>query len=413
MWYRGKHRKGSRAQGWRLALAPWLVISITATVLVSGGAVGYAWLLHSSCDGKPTTVTIAASPDQYSVLEELGQQWQRTQPSIKGRCGEVAVVQADSPDVISALDDTWTHGAQTRPATELARPDVWVPDSSTWVRLAAQRPNASTALPDDDAPLSSLASSPVVLTTAAPMAQALGAIDQPLDAAALDDWLTNAASWEKRGHPEWGTLQLGLTDPRRATASLHMLLALADNPPGARNGTAGQLEWALSMAQRATGYRAQTDSYLRDMAAIADPAALANTPVFPALERDVAMHNATSSAVPLSAKYLTQHPAAADYPYVVLDAPWVSDEKKDVAAAFLTYLESDDARTAFRAAAFRDPSGVVDEAEGVTPPDFAAKLKPTEGSILTGNEVARVLEAWSAAHGSAADQSIAEGKTRG
>jgi Ca-activated chloride channel homolog len=397
--YRGIHRKVSRAHGWRITLAPWLVISIVAVVVLSGAAVGYAFLLRSSCQGKPTLITIAASPDQYTALDEIAQQWRQTQPSVDGHCAGVDIMQIDSAEVVQALGPQW--GTNSIPA-----PDVWVPEATTWVHLAATRPEAKDTLPDADVRLTSIASSPVVLAMPKQMANTIDYHGEQLSLSQLVDSFS-PGGWSTFGHPEWGNFQLGWTDPRKAITGLNTLLALADGGAQRKTGVADHLAQALAVDQQVDSYQEASDGFLRRLSELKDPVNLANFPAFPALERDVAMFNTLNATTPLTPIYLAERPAAADYPYVVLTANWVSKSKKDIAASFLSFLTGPTARNVLRISAFRNPTGTIDGAEGVLGKDYLATVDLTQESHLPGPQIAQVLNTWTTQRGAIADQSIA------
>jgi Ca-activated chloride channel family protein len=58
--------------------------------------------------------------------------------------------------------------------------------------------------------------------------------------------------------------------------------------------------------------------------------------------------------VPLVPVYVKEGTVAADYPYVVLRAPWTNENKQRAAAEFLEYLRAPESRQEYAAAGFRD-----------------------------------------------------------
>src|SRR5438477_564114 len=61
--------------------------------------------------------------------------------------------------------------------------------------------------------------------------------------------------------------------------------------------------------------------------------------------------------VPLVAIYPNEGTVAADHPYVILRAAWVTDAKRRAAQAFLSFLHAPAQQLRFQAAGFRDQSG--------------------------------------------------------
>src|SRR2546428_13546940 len=61
--------------------------------------------------------------------------------------------------------------------------------------------------------------------------------------------------------------------------------------------------------------------------------------------------------VPLVAIYPREGTLAADHPYAVLNAPWVTAAKRQAAEAFLRFLERPDTQARFQAPGFRNQRG--------------------------------------------------------
>ncbi|WP_163572887.1 substrate-binding domain-containing protein [Fodinicola feengrottensis] len=198
------HRR-RKARRYRLAIAPWIVISAVAVLLLSGVTAGYAWLAQQGCKGAPTTLSVVADPDHAKILSSLAQQWTQKNPEIGGSCAAVSVASTKSGDVAGTLSPTWD------PKRDGPRPDVWAPDSSTWIRVAQARPEAYSMFPTLQP---SIARSPVVIAMPRPMALSLGWPNAPIDWRSLVTTFTGSHSWKDFKHPEWGNFQIGMTDPR-------------------------------------------------------------------------------------------------------------------------------------------------------------------------------------------------------
>src|SRR5687768_18390592 len=81
----------TRVRGRRIAVAPWIIVSVVVAMLLSGLSFGYVMLAKSGCDGKPTTITVLASPDQFKVMSGLAQEWQQSEPDLNGKCIGAAI----------------------------------------------------------------------------------------------------------------------------------------------------------------------------------------------------------------------------------------------------------------------------------------------------------------------------------
>ncbi|HEV7826064.1 MAG TPA: substrate-binding and VWA domain-containing protein [Mycobacteriales bacterium] len=384
------HRRGrsrTRTRRTRLAIAPWIIISIVAVVGLTGVSAGYAWLVKPSCSGAPVPITVVASPDQSKVLSALAQAWTDQGPSVQGRCGAVEVVTKGSDAVAAALSPAWD------PRRDGARPDVWAPDSTAWTRYASARPSAAAMLPDNQP---SLARSPVVLAMPRPMAEALGWPKKQIgwhDIAT--DFGVGSPGWKKFGHPEWGRFQAGMTDPVRSTAGLHALMAITDFNNDGR-ATDDELKSSLGFSRSITRHAPDTEGMFEQLQkADANGKTLSYISAFPALERDVSDYNASGPKVPLAALYPPEGMADADHPYVVLNALWVDPLRKQIAQEFLTYVLGPQGRAAYADAGFRgpdrSPAPMLTRERG-----FEPTINAVQRSVLAPEQVTRTVVAWRA-----------------
>ena len=91
---------------------------------------------------------------------------------------------------------------------------------------------------------------------------------------------------------------------------------------------------------------------------------------FPALEQDVLSYNLGTPKVPLVAVYPQDGTAEADFPYLILNAPWSTPAGQAAAGAFLSYARGAQGKAAFLAAGFRDgnraPGPSLTAVNGVT-----------------------------------------------
>lgn len=334
-----RHRRSGRvwvaaAGGCALALA------------LGGGTAGYLRLTSSEgCLAPAVKLTVAASVDQFATMNRLAESFNHGDRTVSAHCAEVSVRPAVPHAVAAELGPSWNE------QRDGPRPDVWAPDSSAWLLLAAGRPEAKAVLPTGAPP--SLATSPVTLAMQRPMAEAMG---WPGRDVGLADLLGTDQTWARFGHPEWGTLRLGMSDPDRSTAGLVTVLTImdADNDSTMDND---ELVGGLKFAQLVTATGEDTEGLLRPYANDDLATAPGNLPAaVPVLERDLAEFAARSPSVDLVPIYLRDGITFADYPYAVLRGPWVDRDRQRLAADFLDYLRGREAQQAYARAGFRDPS---------------------------------------------------------
>jgi Ca-activated chloride channel homolog len=375
------HRRSGRV--WTAA-----VTACALALALGGGTAGYLRLTGSeSCAEPAVRLTVAASVDQFAILNRLAETFTAGGRTVAARCAEVSVRPAVPHAVAAQLGPAWDE------QRDGPRPDVWAPDSSAWLLVAAARPEAKALLPTGAPP--SLATSPVTLAMQRPMAQAMGWPDRDIGLTDLlgpgdvgpGDPLGTGQHWARFGHPEWGPLRLGMSDPNRSTAGLVTVLTILDAD---NDGTLGndELVGGLRFAQLVSATAEDADGLLRPYVDADPNRAPGNLPAaVPVLERDLAAHFGQRPTVDLVPVYLKEGSTFADYPYTVLRAPWVDADRQRLAADFLDFLRSGAAQKAYAEAGFRDPSrstqdtSLLDPARGFKLEVNGPQRAPTEAGL--------------------------------
>lgn len=374
-----RHRRSGRV--W------WAVVAVCAlTLLIGGATAGYRRVAASDgCAGTPVSLTVATSTDQFPVMSGLAGAFNASGHTLSGRCVAVNVRPAVSATVAAHVGTAWDE------QRDGPRPDVWAPDSSAWLLLAAGRPEARAVLPAGAAP--SLATSAVVLAMQRPMAQALGWPGRDIG---MTDLV--GTSWARLGHPEWGPLRLGLSDPVTSTAGLVTVLTILD-PDNDGAMANDELVGGLSFAQLIGASDEDTDGLLRRYANGDSTTAPGRLPAaVPVLERDLGEYAAGSPNVDLVPIYLREGTTFADYPYTVLRAPWVDGDRQRLAADFLDYLRTGPAQKAYARAGFRDPSRstqdttLLDPTRGFRLEVNGPQRAPTAAGLAQLTQIWRVLQ---------------------
>jgi len=364
---------------------------VVVVLLLSGLSFGYVWFAGRGCDGAPTTITVLASPDQFNTMSSLARQWQQAEPEVDGKCVGAVVERKESADVAAALGPSWDA------RRDGARPDVWAPDSSAWLLVAADRPDAAGMIPPNPA---HLASSPVVIAMPKPMAEALKWPQAQLGWHELITTFGGGKTWaDAVGNASWGRFRIGMTDPATSTAGLHALFGITDFNNDDQVSDE-ELKAGLVFERGVTTYVSDTGK-LFDGLAKADAAsqadALAYISAFPALERDVSTYNDANPKVPLAPLYPKEGISDADYPYAVLTAAWVDDQRQQIAEKFLSFLRSDTGRKAYGAAGFRAPDRSTRQSPRLTTErGFQPTIKAPARKLTGAESVTRTVVAWTA-----------------
>jgi Ca-activated chloride channel family protein len=378
------HRRGGPRR--RFPLGTVLVIAV---LLVLGGGVtaGVVLLKKDSCSGS-STATVVVAPTIQTIMAKLAQDWASTNPNVDGVCGAVAISTKESADMVGALSTAdWDPGQG--PA-----PDVWVPESSAWVRKASVDADAERIMPDLPP---SLARTPTVIAMPRPLAEAAKMTDTPLTWRQIVDKLSSTKGWTTFQHPEWGSFKIALSDPQSSTPGLLALMAISDTDDDGEVTPAEQA--TLLDLKKVISLKAErTDDIITGLQAAADKGTnngLTYVSAFPALEEDVLAYNLTQPKVPLVAIYPQDGLAEADFPYLVLNAKWGDNTRRDVADAFGRFARGAQGKAAFQGAGFRDSNRVPGPA--ITPANgVSAKLTALPRAVLLPESVQHAAASWTA-----------------
>ncbi len=285
-------------------------------------------------------------------------------------------------------------------------PDVWIPQSRLWVEVLRTQIADKSILSDD---ASVLARTPTVLAMPRPMAEALGWPDAQISWQDIFELADSNEGWAEHGHPEWGPFRLRLTDPRYTLTGLQALLALDATQEADRSDELGTTLSLFRVQRVLAGIDADATQEL-ELYGQAEhfPDVLSAIPLE---ERQLWQFNETGAlsedttapgtrSVPdLVAVYPTGNSEIAmesDYPYLVLDAPWVGQEVLQYADEFGDYLLSGGAVEQFANAGFRTPDNragaPLRSADAIRPSGVASG--PPTGELPDVSAVQRLRSSW-------------------
>jgi ABC-type Fe3+ transport system substrate-binding protein len=163
----------------------------------------------------------------------------------------------------------------------------------------------------------------------------------------LHDALTNPNGWEPYGHPEWGYIKFGHTNPLKSNSGFQTLLLMTYNYFGKTSGLtsadilsdADYQRWLIEFEGTISKFGDSTGTYMEDIVAYG-----------PSLYDMVAVYEATAieqaeNAVGRYGELTVYYPPAthmSDHPFCVLQAEWVEPEKAEAAQMFVDYLTGRD-----------------------------------------------------------------------
>ncbi|GAB90498.1 hypothetical protein [Gordonia rhizosphera] len=333
----------------------------------------------ATCVEGKTTVPVVADPDVAGALDEIAQDFAKTNPVVRDHCVTIAVRPGDAKITLDGLTGNWDAESLG------AYPAAWVPQSSIWAaELTAAQPDLVDGDPD------SLVSSPVVLAVAPRLATAFG---DDLDWQQLPTLQQRNASLGAFGLGSWGSIRLAM-------------------PTGAQSDATALAAQAVAMqVTRTTGplteQDARSDRVSSSVEAMLDgaPRSPDGTPVGAAREMADAQNPATSAihAVSITEQQLYQltredtmarlaevvpggPTPMADFPIIRLTGPRVATEQADAVAEFFRFVATPDELGKLTALGFRGDAPMPPATATVTFPVTANPMpNPETAAAVTIN----------------------------
>jgi len=386
----------------RVPLVVAAVLGIVAVLgvrsLVAGGDGTPA---ASRDDGDCVVLQVAASSEKAALLRDLAAEYADDDPEVEGRCARVEVTSKASGGAMDALARGWDE------AVDGPRPDVWSPASSSWTALLRQR-TSSADRPDlvGDAALPSIAQTPLVIAMPQPMAETLGWPEAELGWGDVLALAKDPQGWGAFGKP-WGAFKLGKTHPGFSTSGLHATIGayfaatgLSSDLSEADLARPEVQDYVRGVENAVVHYGDTTLTFLSNLQrADAAGQGLAYVSAVTVEEKSVWDYNqgnptgdpqtlgdAEPPRTPLVAIYPAEGTLISDNPWVVLQAEWVDDAKRAVAADFLERVQSGEAQERFASAGFRGFDGttgpLITPANGLLPQQPEVTLNPPSPPVL-------------------------------
>lgn len=355
---------------------------------------------QAALTGPCIELRVLSSSQKAGLLDEMVRAFEGTRPRVDGRCVGIRVAAKPSGAVTDALVGGWDQ------AVDGPLPDVWYPASTSWVVVLRHRLAAHGAPDIVPGAVPEVAVSPQVMAMPRPMAEALGWPTRPIGWNDIFSLARDPAGWATLGHPEWGRFRLGKTNPTFSTSGLNATVGAYFAATGLTTdltvedvGRPDVVEFVRGVESSVVHYGDTSLTFLQNLRRADDRGAAMGYISAVALQETSVLHynrgNPTGEIggerlrppkVPLVAVYPKEGTLLADQPYVVLRAPWVNEQKRRAAAAFLGFLRSSDARRRFLEAGFRDPHGrpgaILSRRNGLLPDEPGVVLDPPSPPVL-------------------------------
>ncbi len=224
-------------------------------------------------------------------------------------------------------------------------PTVWLPSSSLLLPPVAAGWPERFGAPMAALRPASVARSPIVFATWAPMDELFEQFELTWSWDTLHERAGH--TWGEYGHPAWGDFTIGHTHPLYDGSGMAALLTFVSNPVGGPSelapGTAARPVVAEYLAEVGENVLTADDpAYFLDLMLDCEAGGMASLSV--ALVPEHLLHGRRPSCEGMP-ELVSILPAEGtyqnDYPYVVLNAPWVTEAQQTVALDFAAFLRSD------------------------------------------------------------------------
>jgi Ca-activated chloride channel family protein len=328
-----------------------LVGSCTSDDDTGGGSAGS---VTTSVPEDCVEVPAAVSSEKVTLLTDLADSFNATDPEVDGTCVRVVIHRVASGKATSLLAEDWPAGGDAAPP-----PVLWSPASSAWGAVLNHR-RSLAGQPEMVGDFERIMLTPLVLAMPRPMAEAIGWPEADIGWSDVLELANSENGWADFGHPEWGPFRLGKTNPNFSTSGLSATIAIYYAGTGKVSGLTLDDVGSASVAEFVTGVEAATvhygdttltflDNMLREdlngrpltyasAVAVEEVSVIAYNRGDPA---DQGLENPTPPNVPLVAIYPKEGTLFSDNPAYIVDAPWVSDVQREAASLFVDFVVGD------------------------------------------------------------------------
>jgi Ca-activated chloride channel homolog len=266
------------------------------------------------------------SPDAEGLLVPLIEQFNREHHRLGAR-----EVRIDGADLTSGE-------AETALSTRQQQPVLWTPASSLWGRLLNHDVSAAWVPAENP----SLVASPQVIAMWEPLARALGWPKAKIGWTDVLALATSRRGWAAHGHPEYGPFRLGHTNPDFSTSGLSAVASEYYAVTGKRADLTladvrrPDVHAAVRTIERSIVHYGETAAALTDQMDRYGQAYVHAVYVQETTLRE--FNEDRKQATPLVGVRPADGTFVADYPLIVLDAPWVSRDLNEAGELFRRWL---------------------------------------------------------------------------
>ncbi len=352
---------------------------------------------------KPVLVSLLYSTEKEAWLTEAVQRFEQSGVRVDGRPIELTLSKSGSREMYLAVLDGDARPDLISPASMLQivlLQDLSASRTDKFARPVVDRTNRDLCRP--------VLNTPVVLVAWRTRAEALWGDDPNSHLwMRLHDAVTQE-NWEAYGHPEWGYIKFGQTNPLKSNSGFQTFLLMTynyfDKSRGLTNQDvfdAGYQDWYRAFGRNVSKFGDSTGTYMQEIVAYGpsqyDIVAVYEATAIEHVENAVARYGEEYGGLRV---YYPPVTSLSDHPFCVLQAEWVTPEKAEAARAFLDFLTGEEMQRLALQYGFRpvDESISLDQPGSPFPRYQANGIQfalPPEVEVPPGNVLNAMLDFWS------------------
>ena len=278
------------------------------------------------------------------------------------------------------------------------QPTIWSPASSAYVPVTNTNwrqkygEDLVTDTPND------LVLSPVVIAMWRPMAEALGWPEESLGWADIAALATSDEGWAAHGYPEWGSFKFGHTHPNFSNSGLISVIAEAYAAAGKQRDLAlsdlqaPDLKAFMADVESSVIHYGESTGFFATRMFERGPSYLSAAVMYENLiaAQEASRLRGESDQPSVVAIYPEEGTVWSNHPYIILNAPWVTEEQREAAEVFEDYLLAEEQQRRSVQYGFRpaDPGislgSPLDLQHGVDPTEPQTILEIPSAEVIVG-----------------------------
>lgn len=287
---------------------------------------------------EPVVISVLYSTEKEAWLNDTILGFERTQPTVNGHPVQVELEKMGSREIYLAVLDGSRQPDVISPASMLQISILQDQSTGVFGRAVVNMADTETCRP--------VVTTPLVLVAWKERADVLWGVRPPRDLwQQLQRSVVDPQGWASLGHPEWGYVKFGHTDPLKSNSGFMTILLITYDYYGKTSGlSAGDIlsgeeyqEWFINFEKNISEFEYSTGPLMQKMVTYG-PSTYDLVTVYEATAIEQA-----ENAVGRYGELRIYYPPAtvwSDHPFCILETEWVTEEKRTAAILFMNYLTS-------------------------------------------------------------------------